>query len=103
MSYLAAFAIILTAGVVAALATSLNQRHVDIELLRRNHDVGSVVFLQLGTVFAVFLAFAFSEVWSAYNETQLAIDQAVAAMHGAAMIAPTLSPPPAGGSDMVQS
>ena len=96
MGYLAAFAIILTAGVVAALATALNQRHVDIELRRRNHDVGSVVFLQLGTVFAVFLAFAFSEVWSAYNETQLAIDQEVAAMHGAAMIATTLSPPAAG-------
>ncbi len=93
MSYVTALAIIVAASLVAAMATILAQHRVDLELRRRNHDVGSVVFLQLGTVFAVFLAFAFSEVWSAYNETQLAIDQEVSAMHGAAIIASTLPPP----------
>jgi hypothetical protein len=93
MSYAAALAIILAASLAAAAATILAQRRVDLDLRRRSHDVGSVVFLQLGTVFAVFLAFAFSQVWSEYNETQIAIDQEVSALHGAAIIASTLPPP----------
>ncbi|MGH6794549.1 MAG: hypothetical protein ACREDH_04970 [Methylocella sp.] len=92
MSYAAAISTILIAGVVAAFATALIQRRVEIDLRRHHHDVGSVVFLQLGVVFAVLLAFVFSEAWGQYNEAAEAVDLEVSAMHGVAMIAATLEP-----------
>ncbi|MGH6839278.1 MAG: hypothetical protein ACREDT_10870 [Methylocella sp.] len=92
MSYAAAVSTILIAGVVAAFATALIQRRVEIDLRRHHHDVGSVVFLQLGVVFGVLLAFVFSEAWGEYNEAAQAINLEVSAMHGVAMIASTLEP-----------
>lgn len=92
MSYAAALSTILIAGVVAAFATALIQRRIRIDLRRHHHDVGSVVFLQLGVVFAVLLAFVFSEAWSQYNEAAQAIDLEVSAMHGVGIIAATLAP-----------
>jgi hypothetical protein len=92
MSYVTAVSIILIASVVAAVATAFIQRDVEIALRRQHHDVGSVVFLQLGVVFAVLLAFVFSETWNEYNEAALAIDLEVSTMHGAAIIAATLPP-----------
>jgi len=49
-------------------------------------------FLQLGVVFAVLLAFVFSEAWGEYNEAAQAVDLEVSAMHGVAMISATLGP-----------
>ncbi|MGH6812634.1 MAG: hypothetical protein ACREDM_09890, partial [Methylocella sp.] len=92
MSYAAAISTILIAGLLAAIATALLQRRVEIDLRRHHHEVGSVVFLQLGVVFAVLLAFVFSEAWGEYNEAAQAIDLEVSAMHGVAMIAATLEP-----------
>ena len=57
----------------------------------KNPSVGSVVFLQLGVVFAV-LAFIFSEAWGQYNEAAQSIDLEVSAMHGVGMVAATLRP-----------
>jgi len=92
MSYAAAVSTVLIAGIVAAFATALIHRRVEIDLRRLHHDVGSVVFLQLGVVFAVLLAFVFSEAWGEYNEAAQAIDLEVSAMHGVAMISATLEP-----------
>jgi Protein of unknown function (DUF4239) len=92
MSFTAAVSTILIAGVVAAFATVLIQRRIGIDLRRHHHDVGSVVFLQLGVVFAVLLAFVFSEAWGEYNEAAQSIDLEVSAMHGVGMIAATLEP-----------
>ena len=85
----------------AALTTAVIQSRVEIDLRRRHHDVGSVIFLQLGVVFAVLLAFVFSEAWNEYNEAGLAINLEVSAMHGAAMIAATL--PPAQANSMLSA
>lgn len=63
MSYAAAVSTVLIASVFAAFATALIQGYVEIDLRRRQHDVGSVVFLQFGVVFAVLLAFVFREAW----------------------------------------
>ncbi len=60
---------------------------------------GATVFLQLGVIFAVLLAFVFSEAWTEYNEASAAIDLEVGALHGAAMIAATL--PPAQAKDIL--
>src|SRR5262249_3197828 len=92
MTYAAAISIILIAGIVAAVATAFLQHLIEFDLRRHHHDVGSVVFLQLGVVFAVLLGFECNEVWSEYNESARAIDLEISAMHGVAMIAGTLEP-----------
>jgi hypothetical protein len=74
------------------LATVLIRRFVEVDLRRHHHEVGSIVFLQLGVVFAVLLAFVFSEAWGEYNEAAQSIDLEVGAMHSVAMIAATLAP-----------
>lgn len=95
MNYASAVAIILAATILSVIITALIQRHVPATFRRRHHDVGSVVFLQLGVVFAVLLAFVFSEAWEEYNAAAQAIDLEVGAIHGAAMIAATLPREPA--------
>ena len=95
MSYAVAIFIILAAGSGAAGITLFVQKFVAADLRREHHEVGSTVFLQLGVIFAVLLAFVFSEAWTEYNEASAAIDLEVAAMHGAAMIAATLPAPAA--------
>lgn len=92
MTYAAAISIVLISGIVSAFITGLVHRLTEFDLRREHHDVGSVVFLQLGVVFAVLLAFVFNEVWSEYNEAAQATDLEISAMHGAAMIAATLDP-----------
>src|SRR5262245_23605131 len=92
MTYAAAISIILISGIVAAFVTGLLHRIIEFDLRRHHHDAGSVVFLQLGVVFAVLLAFVFNEVWSQYNEAAKAIDLEISAMHAVAMIAATLEP-----------
>lgn len=95
MSYAVAIFIILAAGFGAASTTLFVQKFVAADLRREHHEVGSTVFLQLGVIFAVLLAFVFSEAWTEYNEASAAIDLEVGAMHGAAMIAATLPAPAA--------
>jgi hypothetical protein len=67
-------------------------RLVHIETRRRHQDVGTTVFLQLGVLFAVLLAFVFSEAYSEYGEAQQAIDLECGALHAASIIESTLPP-----------
>src|SRR5579863_3470607 len=90
MGYGTAVLIILVVGLAAAAVTLVVQKGVATDLRREHHEVGSTVFLQLGVIFAVLLAFVFSEAWSEYNEASAAINLEVAALHGAAMLAATL-------------
>jgi hypothetical protein len=93
MGYEAAFLVITAAGLAASGVTLFVQRFVEVDLRREHHEVGSTVFLQLGVIFAVLLAFVFSEAWTEYNEASAAIDLEVGALHAAAMIAATLPAP----------
>ncbi len=93
MGYEAAFLVIAVAGLAASGVTLFVQRFVGIDLRREHHEVGSTVFLQLGVIFAVLLAFVFSEAWTEYSEASAAIDLEVGALHAAAMIATTLPAP----------
>jgi hypothetical protein len=95
MGYGTAILIILVVGLAAAAVTLVVQKAVATDLRREHHEVGSTVFLQLGVIFAVLLAFVFSEAWGEYNEASAAINSEVAALHGAAMLAATLPPPSA--------
>src|SRR5579884_994860 len=79
-------AVVLVSGALSWLIRT----RVNLDALRRHHEVGSAVFLQLGVVYAVLLAFVFIQVWDQYNEAASAIDQECGALHGAAMLASTL-------------
>lgn len=70
-------------------------KFVHIDTRRRHQEVGSAVFLQLGVLFAVLLAFVFSKAYGEYGEAQQAIDLECGALHAAAMIATTLPAPQA--------
>lgn len=93
MSEAAAILSILAAGAGGAALSWLIRRLVRLEVRRRHHDVGSAVFLQLGVIFAVLLAFIFSEVWTEYNTAAAAINGECGALHGATMLAATLPAP----------
>ncbi len=73
-------------------ASILAHRFVAFSHRRDHHEVGAVVFLQLGVVFAVLLAFVFDETWGQYNAAAQAVDLECGALHGASMIATTLKP-----------
>jgi hypothetical protein len=85
-------AIVLGAGGLAGFLAWLTRRLVHIDVLRRHHEIGNAVFLQLGVVFAVLLAFVFSEVWSEYNSAASAIDRECGALNGVIMLSTALPP-----------
>ena len=74
MSYSELVGLVLGAGLVAALACTVLHRIVHRDTFRRYHEVGYAVFLQLGVIFAVLLAFVFNNVWSDYNAASQAIN-----------------------------
>ena len=90
MSYLTACLIVIAAALAAAGASWLICAGVSLETRRRHHEVGHPVFLQIGVMFSVLLAFVFSEVWGEYNTAAQAINGECAALHGAAMLANAL-------------
>lgn len=96
MTYLQVAATVLAAGLVAGFLAWAMRRVVQFEALRRHHEMGSAVFLQLGVIYAVLLAFVFSEVWSEYNTAANAINQECGRLHGAAVLASALPPAEAG-------
>lgn len=87
MSYGGALLIVLLSAGAAGLASLLVARFVGLEVRRRHYDVGSAVFLQLGVIYAVLVAFVFSEVWGEYNTAKQAINAECGALHGSAMLA----------------
>jgi hypothetical protein len=95
MTYLEGGLIVLATGGLAALMTLIVHRRFHIDALRRHHEIGSPVFLQMGVVFAVLLAFVFNQVWSEYNAADEAIARECGNMRVAALMAGNL-PEPAG-------
>jgi hypothetical protein len=87
MTYLEVAATVLGTGLVAGFLAWAMRRLVQFEALRHHHEVGSAVFLQLGVIYAVLLAFVFNEVWSEYNTAANAIDQECGSLHGASILA----------------
>jgi hypothetical protein len=95
MSYGTFILIIFLSTAAAAGFSYAVHRLVHIDTRRRHQDVGSAVFLQLGVLFAVLLAFVFSEAYGEYGDAQAAIDLECGALHATAMIASTLPAPEA--------
>ena len=93
MSYTELAGLVLGAGLVASFICVLLHRIVHHDTFRRYHEVGYAVFLQLGVIFAVLLAFVFNNVWSNYNAASEAIDSECGSLHGIAIVADRLPPP----------
>jgi hypothetical protein len=92
MNYLESAAIVIASAGVAALASYLVAGRIKLDVRRRHHEVGSAIFLQLGVIYAVLLAFVFSEAWTEYNTAAQAINSECGDLHGSAMLAHTLPP-----------
>jgi hypothetical protein len=93
MSYTELGGVVLGTGLVAAFLCMLLHRIVHHDRFRRYHEVGYAVFLQLGVIFAVLLAFVFNNVWSDYNVASQAIDSECASLHGIAILSDRLPSP----------
>jgi Protein of unknown function (DUF4239) len=85
-------AIVLGAGGLAGFLAWLTRRLVHLDVLRRHHEIGNAVIQQLGVVFAVLLAFVFSEVWSEYNNAASAIDRECESLNGVVILSTALPP-----------
>jgi hypothetical protein len=90
MTYLAACLVVILCAAGAAAASFVVGRTVAIDTRQRHHEVGFQIFLQLGVMFSVLLAFVFSEVWGEYNTAAQSINAECGALHGAAMLANAL-------------
>jgi uncharacterized protein YbaA (DUF1428 family) len=101
MSYAEAILVVILVAIAAVVATSFVRRALGLDLRRRQHEVGNPVYLQIGVVFAVLLAFVFNEVWGEYNAAAQAINGECGALHGAAMLAHDL--PNGQGQGVVQA
>jgi hypothetical protein len=86
MSYTELGALVLGTGIAAAFICALLHRVVHHDRFRRYHEVGYAVFLQLGVIFAVLLAFVINNVWSNYNIASQAIDSECGSLHGVAIL-----------------
>src|SRR5690242_19778597 len=86
MSYIELGGLVLGTGLLAAFICLLLHRIVHYDRFRRVHEIGYAVFLQLGVVFAVLLAFVFNNVWSDYNAAAQAINSECASLHGIAIL-----------------
>lgn len=93
MSYSELGGLVLGTGLVASFICALLHRIFHHDTFRRYHEVGHAVFLQLGVIFAVLLAFVFNNVWSDYNVAAQAIDSECASLHGIAVLSDRLPPP----------
>jgi hypothetical protein len=98
VSYFAALAVVLASVIAAAGGSWLVGRFMSVATRARQHEVGNPVFLQVGVMLSVLLAFVFSETWGQYNTAAEAINGECGALHGAAMLASAL---PAGQGEPV--
>jgi len=82
--------LIILGATLAGGALAFAAQRVRAEIRRGHHEIGTAVFLQLGVIFAVLLAFVFNEVWGEYDAAAQAIDRECASLHGVAIAAEAL-------------
>jgi uncharacterized protein YbaA (DUF1428 family) len=91
MDYVEAGLLIILVAAGSVIVADLFRRALGFDLRRRQHEVGKQLYPQIGVLFAVLLAFMFSEVFGEYNAAAQAINGECGALHGAAMLANDLS------------
>lgn len=90
MGYLGALLIVVASAAAAAAAGLLVDRFVSLDLRHRFADESARIFAQLGTLFALLLAFVFNQVWAEHSAAAQAINGECAALHGVAVLAEAL-------------
>ncbi len=93
MSYGTFAGIVAGTGVTAMTLCLLLHTVMPRERFRRFHDVSYAVFLQLGVVFAVLLAFVFNDVWGGYQTAAEAINIECSSLHGLVILGDRLPAP----------
>ncbi len=63
--------------VVSVLGLVIVRRFVDIESLKKHHDVASFFFLMIGTLYAVLIAFAIFVVWTQFQDAGTNLEREV--------------------------
>lgn len=91
MTYAELAGLVVATGVSAMLLCLALHAVVRREQFHRFHDVSYAVFLQLGVVFAVLLAFVFNDVWSEYRIAAKAINTECGSLHGLVILGDRLS------------
>jgi hypothetical protein len=91
MSYTTAFLVVILTALVAVCLAALVRRALGLDIRRQHHAVGNSVYMQVGVVFAVMLAFIFNEVLAEYEAAAQAINGECGALHGASLLAHNLS------------
>jgi len=87
MSYATALFVIIFTAIASIVAANYVRCILGLDIRRQHHEVGNPVYLQIGVVFAVLLAFVFNEVWGQYNAAAQAINGECGALHGVAILA----------------
>lgn len=75
MDYFEAFLLIILAFLVPATISHVLGRRGDHDSRRRFHEIGIAVFLQMGVIYAVIVAFVFTNVWDQFNDASNAVDR----------------------------
>jgi Protein of unknown function (DUF4239) len=92
MGLAAAVWITIGAAVIGSIACLAARRLVHFSVRRSHHEVGIAVLSQLGVIYAVLLAFTYSDVWGQYNVAAESINAECGSLHGLAILADTLPP-----------
>ncbi|CAH2602370.1 conserved membrane protein of unknown function [Rhodovastum atsumiense] len=92
MTYGVAVLIVLGSCLATLALSALAFRLLRVELRRRHHEVGSALFLQLGVIYAVLLAFVFSQVLADVTAAAEAVSIECGDLHAVAMLSGTLPP-----------
>lgn len=93
MTYFAATLIIVTAMAACGAGVAVVRRAVRLETLKKHHEIGSVIFLQIGLMYGVLLAFVVSVVWGQFDEAARAVDREAADLTTAFYLARGLPDP----------
>lgn len=75
MDYFQAFLLIIGAFLVPATISYVLARRTEHESRQRFHEIGIAVFLQMGVIYAVIVAFVFTNVWDQFNDASNAVDR----------------------------
>lgn len=78
MSYGTGVFIIIATILVSGAGVFLVRRVVTLEVLKRHHEIGTTIFLQVGVVYGVLLAFVVSVVWEQFDQAAQSVDREAA-------------------------
>lgn len=70
MNYAEHIGLVIFAGLASTVGMYVVRRRVSLETLAKHHEVGGLMFVQLGALYSVFLAFVVVAVWEHSNDAE---------------------------------